>query len=289
MIVRMPLRASPLAVLALATWVVATPPLTGQEEPKGAASGSFASQGISFEVVDAYAFPAEGFMGDEPIVAVAVSNSGFNEEFISRYRDRRHLLDNFFKDDETGLVYFEFSPSGQYQGLSFYLESGNGCGYCSGGVESTVRKVDGRLVGKLAMNDAEDQRSFTIDLDVPIESDDFGSAQGSGGGEPGKVYLAYHEALRAGDVAAFRSVAGSGQVDNLAKAELANEVTDYFNWLRKDHPDALKVTDAFVRGERALVLIAAESPIGKIEGEAILVRVDGAWRVDDEMMQHKFE
>jgi hypothetical protein len=254
-------------------------------EQGGAASGKFASRGISFEVADAYAFPAKASLGDDRVIAVAVSNAGFNEEFISRYRDRRTLLDNYFKDDETALVYFEFTLAGSYEGLSYDFESGNGCGYCGGGVTSTVRLAGGRLVGRLTLDDAGSERRFAIDLDVPVAGEDFGRAQGAGGGEPGAAYLVYHRAVVAADAAALRATSGENRIETLASAEQAGQGTAYLEWLKQEHPATVRVTEGFVRGDRALLLIAGERSYGKVEGEAILVRERGAWRIDDEMFE----
>ena len=271
--------------LAAALLALLAVPAAGAGEDRPQGSGKFASHGVSFEIADAFAFPSESTFGDERVITVAVSNAGFNDEFLSRYRDRRHLLDNYFRDEETGLVYFEFSPAGQYQGFSYYLGSGNGCGYCGGGVESTVKLAGGRLVGSLKHEDAEDERSFTVELDVAIASDDFGAKQGQGGGEPGRAYMAYHSALAASDLAALREVAGAGTVENLAAAEKDGRTADLLRYLNDQHAASVSVTDALVRGDRALVLVAGERSYGKVVGEAILSRVDGAWRVDDEMLQ----
>jgi len=270
--------ASAVALLAAATALA-------EEEARGSASGSFASRGISFEIADAYAFPAESTVGDERVLAVAISNAGFNESFISRYRDRRTLLDNYFKDEETALVYFEFGPDGSYRGLSYYLESGNGCGYCSGGVTSSVRLTGGRLVGRLSAEDAASERSFTVDLDVAVEGEDFGRALGEGGGEPGAAYLAYHQAVVAGDAAGLRAVAGQSTRETLANAEQAGQGADYLAWLKGEHAATVRVTAGFAAGDHALLILAGERSYGRIEGEAILVREPGGWKVDDEMFK----
>lgn len=279
-----------LAVL-VALAALAGPAPAGAGEEQGHASGSFASRGVSFAVNDAFAFEDVGFLGDGKVYVVAVSNQGFGADFIARYRDRRYLLDNFFKDEETGLVYFEFSLDGKYEGLSYYLESGNGCGYCSGGVDSTVKLAGGKLVGRLSMVDAESERSFAIELDVPVTSADFGAAQGAGGGAPGKAYLAFHEAVLAGDLAALERTLGDSWLANLTEAKQSGRTADYLAALRGgNHPErSLRVTDAFVQGDLALVQVVGDSSIGRVEGEAILSRVDGAWRIDDEYFQLKLE
>jgi hypothetical protein len=261
----------------------------GGDAAKGHANGQFESGGVSFGVADAYAFRGPSSFGDDRVVLVAISNAGFNEEFIGRYRDRRYLLDNYFRDDETALVYFEFGADGSYRGLSYYLGSGNGCGYCSGGVTSSVRLVGDRLTGSLHQQDAESRRSFDVDLDVPIASDDFGAAQGAGGGDPGKAFLAYHAALEAGDSGALRNLTAETTLEHLEEAAKADETDEFLAFLRRDHPPKVTVTEGFVRGDHALVLVAGEGEAGKVVGEALLSRVDGVWRVEDEMYRLKTE
>jgi hypothetical protein len=256
---------------------------------KGHASGDFASRAVSFGVADAYAFRGTSSFGDDRVLVVAVSNAGFNDDFIGRYRDRRYLLDNFFRDDETALVYFEFGEDGAYRGLSYDLGSGNGCGYCSGGVTSSVHRVGDRLTGSLSQQDAESERNFSIEIDVPIAGEDFGAAQGAGGGDPGRAFLAYHGALRAGDAEALRRLTAAATLDHLVEAAKTNQVDDYLAYLRRSHPTTVTVAEGYVRGDRALVVLDGEDQFGKVSGEALLSRVDGTWRVEDEMYRQKVE
>jgi hypothetical protein len=274
------------AALAATAWLAAAAAIAGQvDSVKGRASGTFASRGTSFEVADAFAFRTSSSTGERPVIAVAVSNAGFEDDFIGRYRDRRYLLDNYFRDDETALVYFEFSPAGDYQGLSYSLGPGNGCAYCSGGVVSTVRLAGGRLAGHLGASDAGNGRSFSIEMDVPVASDEFGASQGAGGGAPGAAYLGYHAAVVAGDALALAPRIAGGMAEKLERAERNGQLADFFAWLQSEHPARVRVTEAFVRGDRALVLTAGESGEGAVTSEVVLGRVDGAWRVEDEMVR----
>ena len=64
------------------------------------------------------------------------------------------------KDKDTAVVYLEFKPDGAYRGLSYYFSRGNGCGYCGGGVTSTVKLANERLQGSLKAKD----ETRTIDV-----------------------------------------------------------------------------------------------------------------------------
>ena len=101
--------------------------------------------------------------------------------------------------------------------------------------------------------------------------------------------LWYHRALADSDAAGLRAVVGTSTAERLAEAEKSDRGADFLRYLRDNHADTVEVTDALVRGDRALVLVAGERSYGKVVGEAILSRVDGAWRVDDEMLQIKME
>src|SRR5512141_2898769 len=94
----------------------------------GRASGTFESKDIEMKVTDAYAFygtPSLG--GKEKVIVVVVSNSAFVKTAIDKYWDRKSALERYFKDEKTGLVYFEFGLDGRYRGLSYYFGPGNGC------------------------------------------------------------------------------------------------------------------------------------------------------------------
>jgi len=252
----------------------------------GHASGHFESGSSKLVVTDAYAFHDESALGGEHVIQVAVSNQGFVPAVIDEYWDRRYVLDHFFRDDETGLVYFEFSLDGAYRGLSYYFGPGDGCGYCSGGVDSTVKLVGGQLVGTLKQAAAgDDQRSFEISLNVPVASDDHGTPQGEGGGAPGRAYLAYHQALAANDQSAVRNLLAAERREPWAGAEQQGQGDSFFAFLLSEHPSQVRVTEAYVRGDRALVLLAGESNIGKIEGEALLGREQGEWRFEEETIR----
>jgi len=269
-----------------AVLVLLSLPAAAEEKEAGHASGKFKSGDTSFSAGDAYAFRAKSLWEDGQAILVAVSNAGFNASFIDPYWDRKHLVNLVFKnDDDTALVWFEFGLDGKYRGISYYFGPGNGCGWCGGGdVKSTVKKVGERLVG--AVSTADKERSFDLALDVPIASDDHGKLQGEGGGEPGKVYLAFHQALVARDVPALKKIFAQKHLERWSEAEQKGQSDAFLASWAEDHPEKVKVTKAFVRDERALVLVAGEAAgAEKVHGEILLAREGGSWRLLDETIQ----
>jgi hypothetical protein len=251
--------------------------------PAATATGSFRSQGTTLDVQGGVAFRGKSFFDQSDALIVAVANSRIKADALAAYYDRRRAIEKHVRDEDTGVVYFEFRPDGRYRGLSYYFRSGNGCGYCAGETTSTVRLAAGRLTGKLKEDGRE--RAFDVALDVPVMGDEHGPALPADGGAPGSAYLAYHAALVKRDRAALRPLLSASQDEVWVRAEKANDVARFLDFLADEHPDqTVRIVRGFATDKEAVLLIAGQSRAGKVAGEVALVREKGSWRVDDEMI-----
>ena len=254
---------------------------TGAAKP--AAHGKFDSSGVAWDVTDAYAFRARSTMERHDVIMVAITNGGFPREVIDEWYDRKQALEAKFRGNNSNitLVYLEFSPQGEFEALSYYIGPGNGCGYCSGGVASTVKLVGRKLVGNLKYSGPD--RVFDVTLDVPIASDDHGAALPAGGGEPGKVYLAYDAALRAKDAAALKKTLNSFMLGQMAKGETSGDMAPFFGWLDgQRYLETVRVDKGFATAKTAVLLVSGTGPIGKRQGQVVLTREKDGWRFSDE-------
>jgi hypothetical protein len=264
--------------LLLAAALLAAP---GASTPAPAtASGTFEDEKWKLQIAGAYAFREKAWMDDGQAIHVAVSNTEFVPEAIDEHYDRGHVINTLFADDETKVVYFEFDDAGKYHGLSYYFESGDGCGYCyDSKVKSTVRAADGRLKGEIAFS--EDGRSFKIALDVPIPPKSWGDPLPKDGGAPGKAFLAYHAALEKRDQKAILALSDADMKKRFRDYEKQGKLDGYLDYRWHDEHTDLKtiaITGGFVRGDHAVVLFDATNPyIDHLHGEAVLRREDGAW------------
>ncbi len=269
------LRTGAVCALSLLPAAVAT-----ADEPRQA-SGSFHGHEWSFEAFGAYAFPAKVGLDDQAGVRVAVSNGRFKAAGFDPIWDREHAIDAFFVDDETLVVYFDFLPSGKYAGLHYAFGSGDGCGYCyDGTVKSTVKLSGGHIQGQLSLPAKEGEVSFDVSFDVPVASSDYGKPLAADFGEPGKVYAAYHQALAATPAALAPLLPASEAADLGAHGDgiLASR--------REGHPtESYRITRGWVQGERALLLVEGETSYAKVKTEVLLVREEGSWKVEDEILQ----
>src|SRR5262245_44729668 len=262
------------------TWIVAS---AGAAVAGGdTAKGTFTSQGVCMEVKGAVAFRGTSFLDRRPVLIVAVSNARLQPEAIGDYFDRKLAIDRRLKDDETGVVYVEFRPDGRYHGISYYFASGNGCGFCTSEVSSTVKLVNHRLSGTL--KGTEKDRAFELALDVPLLSDDHGLPLPPDGGLPGQAYLAYHSALVQGDLAALRTLISTGQQDTWARAEKKGELSTFLRVLAMEHPGkSVRISKGFATATTAVLLITGESSLGKLQGEVLLFKERDSWLIEDEL------
>ena len=247
-------------------------------------SGSFKNQDLGMQIKSALAFPGKSILDKSDVIVVAVTSAEMDSDALAAYYDRRRAIDQRVKDNNTGVVFFEFHPDGNYRGYSFYFAPGNGCGYCGGnmGITTTVKLAKGRLSGRLQGTDTN--RSFDIKMDLAVLSDDHGAPLPPDGGAPGKAYLDYHTALVKRDGNALRTVLSDEVRKIQAGAIKEGKGTAYMNHLAKEHPtQSVNITKGWSNGKAAVLLFDGESSVLKLTGEAILVNQGGSWRVDDEL------
>lgn len=266
--------------LALVAACFAAAPVHAAESD--GASGDFTSQSAHLIVHGAVAFRGTSFLDGDALI-VAVSNARLKSDVIADYYDRRRAIERHVKDDETGVVYFEFTPEGRYRGLSYYFGPGNGCGYCTSEVSSSVKLAGGRLTGTLKGTEAS--RPFDLKLDVPVLSDQHGPALPADGGAPGKVYLAYHAALAKRDATALRPLLSQSQLDIFENAKKQGRLEGFLSFLADEHPVRVaRIDKGYANDRAAVLLISGESAAGNVTGEALLVKEAGEWKVDDELV-----
>jgi len=267
--------------IALAAATVLVSVSLGAQSP---VSGSFTSKDVTFDVAGAVAFNGPSALDkDNPAILVVVSNDRLNAGALADFVDRKLAVEKLIKDDKTAVVYLEFTPQGKYRGLSYYFGSGNGCGYCTSEVASTVKLANGKLTGTL--KGTEKGRPFNVTLDVAVLNDTHGSPLPADGGAPGKAYLAYHAALVKHDGAALKPTLSPGRVEVWNRANSKNDVGGYVNFLAEDHPlKGVKITKGWATADKASLLIEGQGEAGNVAGEVLLVNAKGAWGVDEELL-----
>lgn len=256
------------------------------------ASGKFAGTKVAFDVGGAYAFWSRG---KDRMIEVAVSNDPFRAKAFDAFYDPKPVISSRLADDETFVVYFEFEPNGKYHGLSYYFGSGDGCGFCyDTAVKSTVRVENERVKGRVAFK--EPNRTFDIQLDVPIAPETWGQPISGEGGEIGAAFRSYNAAWEKNDrKAVFERLDSANQErwkrveqeDKADRGKLDRYVAfreKEFHWNLKDK-DA-RIVGGYVRGDQAVLLVKAKSTyIDHIHGQVTLTKESGRWKVGDEVYE----
>lgn len=284
---RHPLKGFSRRALPLLFALVLTVPIAAAATAPASASGHFQSGKASLDITGAYGFwfKSASPVGSDAVIRVAVGNGSFDPEYFDRFYDRVHAINARFVDDEHGVVFLEFAANGKYHGLSYYFGPGDGCGYClDDEVQSTVRLSQGRLQGHVGSK--EKNRSFEVDLDVPVPEKEWGAPLPRDGGEAAKVYLAYQSALATRDVKAARPLLDARLKAFWQQQEKEGKLDGYLDycWTEK-HLEMKKaeVTGGFIRGDRAVLFVKGQS-VTAIHGEALMRREDGVWRFSDELL-----
>ena len=246
--------------------------------------GAFKTKTVTLQAKSAIAYRGQSFLDDGEALIVVVTNARVRPEALAEYYDRRRVVEKRIRDEETGVVYFEFRRDGSYRGLSYYFAPGNGCGFCTSEVASTVKLAGGRLAGNL--KGTEKDRPFDLTIAVPLMSDDHGAALPGDGGAPGATYHAYHTALVKRDRAALKPLLSTDRRETWAEAEKKGQLDAFIDYLVSEHPEkSVRITKGYAKVDTAVLLVAGESVAGRLIGEVLLMNENNAWRVDDELME----
>lgn len=270
-------------MIALAACVL---PADAAEPATG--SGEFKAYGVTMPVVSSIAYRGKSLLDKDDVVIVVLSNRNFDPNWTGAFVDRTRMIEKRWVSDRTAAVYLEFRPDGSYKAHHYYFGSGKGCGYCAGnlGVTSTVKVANGRVAGTMKIEDKEKAASFRID--TPILSDDHGPALPAGGGEPGKAYMAYHDALAGGQIPKILPTLSRDNGKDLADAVKRGEGRQMLKEFTSEHPTkSVTILKGWAKGDTAVLLWEGESGTLKLTGEAVLVREGGRWVVDDELADVK--
>src|SRR5438552_14522319 len=107
---------APVVHIGIAAFVAATAFGAWGAGAPDVAHGTFKSQAITLVVRSAIAFKGKSYLGADDVLIVAVTNAKVHGDALADYYDRKRAVEKRIKDDDTGVVYFEFRPDGSYRG-----------------------------------------------------------------------------------------------------------------------------------------------------------------------------
>ena len=261
----------------------------------GRAKGVFTSGNLKVPIVDAYAHMGQADFGDDQVVVVRLAAQPLDHAALDAALDREAAFKAQAQDSPS--ITLQFDPkTGAWLGTSYYLGSGNGCGYCSApDVAGAKLKIEGgALRGRLSVksSDYSDGKGAGGDItfDLPIAQEAKASPLGAGGGEPGRDFAACNVAVGKKDTAGFRKHCAV-ELDTLTRAEenaaggdpgSKESLATFFDW-GLSGKDAMKLTGLKVTGGRSLgaeaeVLVEGKDSSGTIyKGKVYMKKAEAGW------------
>lgn len=176
------------------------------------------------------------------------------------------------EDDEARDVRFWVkSPSADF--------SSSGYGELSLGTRSATQ-VEGRFVLAEPESFFSETYEFDLRFAAPVTPADLGGDPlPAGGGEAGKAWLGYVQALGKGDLDALRNYFGEDAEWTLPKGD-EEASKSYVEMLRWSAPASATVTRGWTLDkDRALLRIEGRSRLGDLmRGEVLMSRAEGRWK-----------
>lgn len=177
------------------------------------------------------------------------------------------------------------------EGLQLYVPPGNNRSLSSNEVGQLqlkapiVTSANGRFI-------LTDDESLKCDLqfDLPMAgkgppppiAKPWGTALPAGGGEPGKVYLAMHRAVMAGDVDAMLASVIKEKADQMREARSKPDFPQMLAMIKAFEPAQVRIVSGRADGERAeLQIDGKESDGASMTGVVKLLREAGKWRIEN--------
>ena len=114
-----------------------------------------------------------------------------------------------------------------------------------------------------------------------------GKALPAGGGEPGKVFMANHAAMKAGDVDGMLATVGADQAAQMREAQQnPEEFNGMIEMMKAFAPAEIAVTGGRDFGDRAELTLTGKHDDGSpTTGVARMAKEGGAWKVEKVSMK----
>ncbi len=176
------------------------------------------------------------------------------------------------------------------EGLQLYVPPGTSRSVSSNEVGKLELKgaIGNRATGRFVLSD-DDKLKCDFQFDVPMAgkgpptpaAKPWGTALPSGGGEPGKTYMAMHRATLAGDIDAMLKLATKERADEMRKARTEPEFPEMLEMIKAFEPAQVSVVSGRADANRAELKIAGKDSDGSpMTGDVKLVREAGSWRIE---------
>jgi hypothetical protein len=209
--------------------------------------------------------------------------------FVEREMGQRELGDPIWDAAWVEIAVTETSEFGEQPELHVYLQSiklsADSGGNISGGTYPQIElqglgseRISGRIYHTEAQEFFDDTYSYDFtfsaslsDLDAPI-----GDPLPADGGDPGRAYLQWVEAVHSGDLDTLRSVVPPEMEEQLDSIS-AEEMQEQFEFLQAFTPTDVQILGGSTDGEIAILEIEGMMEGDKVTGEITMTLMGEYW------------
>ena len=258
----------------------------GADEPAASVDGSFVANGATVEL---------------PYVYVYAEKQGFYDEadptwsllFVEHPIEERELDDGIWDAASIRLGITESSEFDDEPTLQVYAQdirfSAEQAGNVSGGtypeVEITTTGPD-RFSGRVYHPEVQEifddtfQFDFTFDLPLSHPFAPIGDELPAGGGEPGAAFVAWCDAVHAGDMARLEALMSTEQAAMLG-GEDEEQIKEELEFMKMMTPTEIEVLGGSSDGETAILNVTGSMDGQAVRGEITMQFTDGRWVTTD--------
>jgi hypothetical protein len=185
-----------------------------------------------------------------------------------------------------GMTRVTINPDGSDGGIWFWSSEPSDTFNTSGFGKLTVTtNTPTRIEGSHVLAEPEDffDKTYQFDLKFAVDvtpADFAGTPLAAGGGDPGKAYVAWTQAVAKGDADALREQMGESAQWMLPKDD-AESSKSYIEMLRYSTPIDAKVTRGWLQGEEAVIAVEGKDSDGNTQRGVVRMVKDGErWKED---------
>jgi hypothetical protein len=249
------------------------------------AHGTFQFGKAKFQIVNAMAWQRDGKDPKNLVTVVAAADFKIDQPaVIAALEPANALIAQIVKAERGNFVIITLAPAGHCAIFAF-LDTGKQIDLGDSFPAKTTTSTASRITGDCSTSKPEktlfgDPYEFHLAYDLPITPMPKPSALPAGGGEPGHVFVALIDAIRANNWDAAHLHLREDEVPKTAPKP--SEKKEYFEGLALNYPKTVVVTGGRIKGEQAQLQIeGSKYGGGKIKGDIAMKRVGGNWRVAD--------
>jgi len=269
-----------LGLLILATGAVVA------DEPAASVSGSFVANGEKVELPYVYVYAEKQGFYDE-------ADRTWSVLFVEHPIEERELDDHVWDAAYIRLGITETSEFDDEPTLQVYSQdirfSTEQTGNISGGTypeleitKTGPERFSGRVHHPEVQEFFDDTFQFDFTFDIPL-SDPFGpigDALPAGGGEPGAAFVAWCDAVHAGDMARLKALMSPEQAAML-ESENEEQIKEDLEFMKMMTPTEVEFLGGSSDGETAILDVKGAMDGQAVRGEITMEFTDGRWVTTD--------